>query len=125
GRHFELLTDRMRELGTALGEQPIRYDVWDKFSLGRTLPERIMIEQRLGEGIGLDGGLKTYRLMREIGDHRTALIFDYITAAEVTHAGNGTPWLKVLLGSDEAVTRLETEIRETLAGHGMGYRYVN
>jgi uncharacterized ferritin-like protein (DUF455 family) len=125
GRHFELLTGRMRELGTSLGEHPIRFDVWDKFTLGRTLPERIMIEQRLGEGIGLDGGLKTYRFMRQIGDHRTALIFDYINADEVTHVGNGNHWLKTLLGGDAEMARVETEVRQMLAGRGMGVRYVN
>ncbi|MFG3225340.1 DUF455 family protein [Kitasatospora sp. NPDC048194] len=124
GRHFELLIARMRELGGSVGAYPVRYQIWDKFRLGRTLAERITIEQRLGEGVGLDGGLRVYRWLRSIGDDRTALIFDYINADEVTHVGNANRWLEELLGSAEAVRRLDEHVRELLADGGMGVRHV-
>lgn len=122
-RHFELLAARMEELGTNIGDYPIRYEVWDKFTLGETLVERIMIEQRLGEGLGLDGGLAIYRWMKDHGDERTALLFDYINADEVTHVGNGNRWLRELLGGDSAVAELDERIRDRLAGSGWPIRH--
>lgn len=122
-RHFELLADRMEELGTSVGEHPIRYEVWDKFMLGETLAERIMIEQRLGEGLGLDGGLQIYRWMKDHGDERTALLFDYINADEVTHVGNGNKWLHELLGSDSAVVELDERVRDRLSRSGWPIRH--
>ncbi|MGP3937363.1 DUF455 family protein [Nonomuraea sp. KM88] len=115
GRHFELIANRISELGGQIGDHPIKFDVWDKFTLGRTLPERINIEQRMGEGIGLDGGMVIYRALKKMGDERTALLFDYINADEVTHVGNGNRWLRELLGSDEAVAALDAETRRLLA----------
>ncbi|MGW4796400.1 DUF455 family protein [Nonomuraea sp. NPDC004297] len=115
GRHFELIANRISELGGQIGDHPINFNVWDKFTLGRTLPERINIEQRMGEGVGLDGGLMIYRALKKIGDERTALLFDYINADEVTHVGNGNRWLRELLGSDDAVAALDAETRRLLA----------
>lgn len=119
GRHFELLAERMRELGTEIGDHPIRFEIWDKFVLGETLAERILIEQRLGEGIGLDGGLNIYRRMKEIGDEKTALIFDYINADEVTHVRNGNQWLGELLDSRAELDELDQRVRRRLAENDM------
>ncbi|MFE2062802.1 DUF455 family protein [Streptomyces sp. NPDC059467] len=124
GRHFELLITRMRELGGTVGSHPVRFQIWDKFRLGRTLPERILIEQRLGEGIGLDGGLRVYRWLQQIGDTRTATIFDYINADEVTHVGNANHWLEELLGGADEVRELDARVRDLLAGHDMPVRHM-
>jgi uncharacterized ferritin-like protein (DUF455 family) len=56
-----------------------------------------------------------YRALKKMGDERTALLFDYINADEVTHVGNGNRWLRELLGSDEAVAALDAETRRLLA----------
>lgn len=124
GRHFELLITRMRELGGTVGSHPVRFQIWDKFRLGRTLPERLLIEQRLGEGVGLDGGLRVYRWLRKIGDTRTATIFDYINADEVTHVGNANHWLEELLGGTDEVRALDARVRNLLAEHDMPVRHV-
>lgn len=123
GRHYELLAGRMRELGGAEGDFPILFDVWDKFLLGTNLPERILIEQRIGEGTALDGAVKTVRQLRERGDETTAFLFDYIIADEITHVGNGNHWLRELLGSDAALAELEETVRDRLAAHGMPVRH--
>ncbi|GAA3973652.1 hypothetical protein GCM10023085_65190 [Actinomadura viridis] len=117
-RHYELFAERMRELGVSEGRYPIVFDVWDKFVMGRTLPERLIIEQRIGEGIGLDGAVKAFRVLREEGDYKTLMIFDYVVADEITHVGNGNRWLRRLIGSDEGLERLDREVRERLAAHG-------
>lgn len=118
GRHFELLTDRMEEVGARAGDYPISFDVWDKFLLGSTLAERIVIEQRLGEGIGLDGGLHIYRWANKNGDTKTAFLFDYINADEITHVGNGNRWLAELIGHDQAaLADLDAGVRQLLASH--------
>ncbi|GAA4060691.1 DUF455 family protein [Actinomadura miaoliensis] len=118
-RHFELFAERMRELGVVEGQFPILFDVWDKFALGRTLPERLIIEQRLGEGTALDSAVKAFRVLREEGDFKTLMLFDYIVADEITHVGNGNRWLRALVGSDDELHRLEKDVRAMLADHDM------
>ncbi|MBF6126609.1 DUF455 family protein [Nocardia brasiliensis] len=122
-RHFELFAERMHELGVAEGDYPLAFDVWDKFALGRTLPERLMIEQRLGEGTGLDGAVKILRSLREEGDLKTMLIYDYIIADELTHVGNGNKWLRELTESPERLSELDRDVRELLAAHGMRVKH--
>ncbi|NNH73689.1 DUF455 family protein [Nocardia uniformis] len=122
-RHFELFAERMHELGVSEGDYPLAFDVWDKFVLGRTLPERLMIEQRLGEGTGLDGAVKVLRSLREEGDLKTMLIYDYIIADELTHVGNGNKWLRELTVSPERLSELDRDVRELLAAHGMRVKH--
>lgn len=118
-RHFELFTARMRELGGDLGDYPYRMDVWDKFLVGTTLPERLMIEQRIGEGTGLDSARRTLRALQLSGDHKTAMIYEYVVADEITHVGNGSAWIRRLLERDEDLSEVESTLRERLAARGL------
>jgi uncharacterized ferritin-like protein (DUF455 family) len=118
-RHFELFAERMQGLGVSAGDYPLAFDVWDKFTLGTTLPEQLMIEQRLGEGTGLDGAVKTLRILREEADLKTLLIYDYIIADELTHVGNGNKWLRELTETPERLSALDQRVRDLLAAHGM------
>lgn len=118
GRHFEIMERRIRELGGGVGDHPVTFDVWDKFALGRTLAERINIEQRMGEGVGLDGGKLLHGALVKAGDAKTALLFDYINADEVTHVGNGNRWLRELVGGDDAVAELDAEVERLLKAAG-------
>lgn len=121
GRHFELFESRMTELGTKRGDFPIHFDVWDKYLVGQTLAERLIIEQRLGEGTGLDGAAKTLAELKLNGDGRSATIFDYVTADEVVHVRNGNRWLRELL-NDRSIEALEQELRDRLAQRQLGIK---
>jgi uncharacterized ferritin-like protein (DUF455 family) len=101
-RHAESLLGRLRELGGTVGEFPIDLRVWRAFRTGESLAEQLMLQQRIGEGGGLDGG-DIIRMGRiQAGDERTARLFEYINADEINHVRNGNRWLAHLLNHDAA-----------------------
>jgi uncharacterized ferritin-like protein (DUF455 family) len=113
-RHFLLLSKRAEALGTPRGAYPAEYIVWDRFALGRSLDERLMIEQRIGETTGVDGGALPQERLEAAGDLITARIFDFINADEVTHVRTANHWLPTLLGDRESVDDFESHTREWL-----------
>ncbi len=79
-----------------------------------------MIEQRLGEGQGLDGCLNVYNKLIDLDDLSTALIFDYIMADEVNHVERGNYWIRYLLkGNEVAIQSLEARTRIKLLKLGL------
>ncbi|MEU4090144.1 DUF455 family protein [Streptomyces aureus] len=122
-RHFELFISRAEELGTKLGALPVRFEVWDNFMLGESLAERLIIEQRIGEGIALDSADDIYARLKASGEEELALVFQYVTADEITHVANGNKWLRSLLGTDDAVDALEKKVMNRLIRHKEGRVY--
>ncbi|QKW13677.1 DUF455 family protein [Verrucosispora sp. NA02020] len=122
-RHFELFMQRAHECGLAPGDQPVQYEVWDKFALGRDLAERLIIEQRIGEGAALDSAENVHRRLKADGEDHIAMVFEYITADEVTHVANGNRWLRHLLGSEEAVQEAEERVYRLLEANDAGAPY--
>lgn len=114
-RHFLVLKARIEELGGYIGRYPVEYDVWHRFRLGDNLAEHIMIEQRIGESVGLDGGALAHAAFRAGGDAKTAELFDFINADEVTHVWLGNRWLAELIPDAERRLSLEAELRQRLA----------
>ncbi|NKZ04343.1 DUF455 family protein [Actinomadura latina] len=113
-RHFELFISRANELGCKIGDLPVRFEVWDNFILGNDLAERLIIEQRLGEGGAIDSADNIYKRLKEDGEEELASAFQYVTADEIVHVANGNKWLRYLLGNDEAVAKLENKIKDRL-----------
>lgn len=109
-RHAESLLGRLKELGGTVGEFPVDLRVWRAFRAGKTLAEQLMLQQRIGEGGGLDGGDLVRAGRLQLGDERSARLFEYINADEVNHVRNGNRWIRHLLGNDEAaLAALERE----------------
>jgi uncharacterized ferritin-like protein (DUF455 family) len=118
-RHAETLLVRLRELGGTPGEFPIDLRVWRSFRAGESLAEQLLIQQRIGEGGGLDGGYLVRGGRQNEGDERTARIFDYINADEINHVRLGNKWVRHLLNHDEAaVTALERKAMAKLEAIG-------
>jgi uncharacterized ferritin-like protein (DUF455 family) len=122
-RHFELFMEHARSLGTQIGACPVQFEVWDKFILGRTLEERIIIQQRIGEGTALDGAETLHARLKADGQHDLAQVFEYITADEVCHVAVGNKWLRRMLGDQAAILAAEEEILARLGRHGMAPVY--
>jgi uncharacterized ferritin-like protein (DUF455 family) len=59
------------------------------------------------------------RVLREEGDLKTWLLFDYVIADELTHVGNGNKWLRELTSSEEELDAMDRSVREVLAAHGL------
>lgn len=118
-RHAEVLLGRLGELGGKVGEFPIDLRVWRSFQAGESLAEQLLIQQRIGEGAGLDGGYLVAANRQQQGDERTARIFDYINADEINHVRLGNRWARHLLGGDEAaLAALERKALEKLEALG-------
>jgi len=118
-RHFAALQKLMVEAGGYLGQDAIDVLVWRKFLLAESLAEQIAIEQRIGEGVGLDGGLAAETAFVDMGHTAAAATFGYINADELNHVRNGNRWLVVLLGSVSKVEQLDAEMRARLAANGL------
>jgi uncharacterized ferritin-like protein (DUF455 family) len=117
-RHFTMFENLLHLRGARVGDFPIDTLVWDKFLLARNLPERLVVEQRLGEGVGLDGGLSLYEEFSRQQDQVGKRCMDFINVDEMTHVRNGNKWILHLLGSWEAVRDLDLDLRDRLAAAG-------
>lgn len=117
-RHFELLRYVIEREGAELGQYPVDTALWSKYLLADNLAEALMIEQRLGEGIGLDGGARLHREFARWGDVELTEIFDFINADEMCHVREGNQWLRVILGGPDQVALLDASIRQKLESAG-------
>ncbi|GAA1661393.1 hypothetical protein GCM10009744_63910 [Kribbella alba] len=122
-RHFDMLAGLLERHDTKIGDHPIDTLIWDKFLLGETLAERLVIEQRLGEGIGLDGGYALYAKFIAANDYHASQCFDFINADEMTHVRNGNRWIEYLVGGPEQRAALDAKMRERLADHSWPVRH--
>jgi uncharacterized ferritin-like protein (DUF455 family) len=101
-RHAQMLLNRAAELGVAPLSVPYDVEVWDQLQPARTLLDRLTLEQRIGEGNGLDDSAYTRDQLLEQGDARTAAVFDFITADELIHVRSGNHWIRALLGGSQS-----------------------
>ena len=122
-RHFDMLAGLLERHGTKIGDHPIDTLIWDKFLLGETLAERLVIEQRLGEGVGLDGGYALYAEFIAADDHHASQCFDFINADEMTHVRNGNRWIEYLAGGPAGRADLDAKMRQRLADHSWPLRH--
>lgn len=119
-RHAASLLLRVEALGGHLGMYPIDREIWNNFRAGESAAEQLMIEQRLGEGEGLDGCLAIHQKLVACGDLETAAIFEYILADEINHVRRGNFWIRHLVGGDDSeVAALETRVRAKLRRIGV------
>jgi uncharacterized ferritin-like protein (DUF455 family) len=117
-RHFRLFEARILGLGGRIGQYPVEYEIWDRFRLGSGVAEQLMIEQRIGESVGLDGGALAQARFARGGDAQTASIFDFVNADEVTHVALGNRWLGELVPAERDRRELEDALRRRLAEAG-------
>lgn len=123
-RHYFVLEELLRDHGSKVGDFEIDLDVWNKYLLGENLAERLAIEQRLGEGIGLDGGNSLYDRLASRGFSKEADVFDFINADEITHVRNGNCWLREVLMDQENLSGLDDRMRSKIRKAGLSHRLV-
>lgn len=100
-RHAQFLIQRYEELGGRLGDYPVSHIAWKADQKGQDLMEKLIIQQIIGEGNGMDAAQVTMRALRETGDTRTAELINFQNADEALHCGIGNKWVLRLLGDDE------------------------
>ena len=117
-RHAEALILRMEELGGELGRWPIDLGVWTTFRLADGLLEKLMIQQRIGEGYGLDACYELRQIYEDDGDPRSARLIDYITSDEVRHVRIANRWLCELLDDPTEIDALEQRVISKMVANG-------
>lgn len=122
-RHAQLLLARASELGVRPFEIPYDTYTWDLLRPAESLLDRLTLEQRLGEGNGLDDAAAMRDHYLQAADLRTATIFDFITADEVTHVRCGNYWIRTLLNDQqERIDAQEGAVRSKVARAGLHVR---
>jgi uncharacterized ferritin-like protein (DUF455 family) len=96
-RHFQLLRDRLRELGHDYGDFPAHNGLWEAAEkTAHDVLARMALVPRVLEARGLDVTPGIIRRLREVGDESTAAILDIILDEEVAHVRAGTRWFRHL-----------------------------
>ncbi|KAL1532092.1 hypothetical protein AAHA92_32148 [Salvia divinorum] len=116
GRHFTLLAERLKELGSFYGALPAHDGLWDSAAAtSNDLLARLAIEHCVHEARGLDVVPTTISRFRKGGDDKTAdLLETVVYPEEITHCAAGVKWFKFLIlrkgdEADEADERVDAE----------------
>ncbi|KAJ1297034.1 hypothetical protein BS78_01G347200 [Paspalum vaginatum] len=98
GRHYTVLSARLRELGSHYGALPAHDGLWDSaIRTSHSLLARLAVEHCVHEARGLDVLPTTIYRFRAGGDEQTAkLLEDIIYPEEVTHCAAGVRWFRYL-----------------------------
>eukprot|EP00201_Polytomella_parva_P006434 CAMPEP_0175076838 /NCGR_PEP_ID=MMETSP0052_2-20121109/22995_1 /TAXON_ID=51329 ORGANISM="Polytomella parva, Strain SAG 63-3" /NCGR_SAMPLE_ID=MMETSP0052_2 /ASSEMBLY_ACC=CAM_ASM_000194 /LENGTH=440 /DNA_ID=CAMNT_0016346113 /DNA_START=106 /DNA_END=1425 /DNA_ORIENTATION=- len=97
-RHFSILVERLKELGSYYGALPAHDGLWESArETGHSLPARMAVEHCVHEARGLDRLPATIANFRKHGDEASAkLLENVIYPEEVSHCAAGVRWLKYL-----------------------------
>lgn len=94
-RHFDLLSQRLGELGSRYGDLPAHNGLWDAAckTAGSCL-ERMALVPRVLEARGLDVTPAMIERLERAGDALTVAILRVILSEEVGHVEIGTRWFR-------------------------------
>lgn len=114
-RHAEMLSNRIEELGFDLGMVPTSLHTWNCYRSFDTVVERVIAQQILQEGVGLDSSCLNIERFRSVGDNSSSELYEKITMDEVNHVKLGVRIVKVLAGeaADEIVKATQKRVAET------------
>lgn len=94
-KHFNLLRDRLKDLGSDYGHLPAHDGLWQAaVSTAGDLTARLAIVPLVLEARGLDVTPGLSAKLRQAGDEKTASILDIIYNDEKTHVAVGAKWFR-------------------------------
>lgn len=95
--HFQLLRQRLNELGHDYGDFPAHNGLWDMAVRTATDPlMRMALVPRVLEARGLDVTPGMIQRLRQAGDDKTTAILEIILRDEIGHVAIGSHWFKYL-----------------------------
>jgi uncharacterized ferritin-like protein (DUF455 family) len=120
-RHAAFMREGFERKGVKLGDYSYSANSWKMIVENESLVERLVIEQIILEGNGLDAGVLIAAICRERGDIPTALCFEFQNVDELTHCRIGHRWLRHLLGDNESqykalIERCSEKINQKVPG---------
>lgn len=93
--HFQLLRQRLQELGIDYGDLPAHNGLWDMASSTAWDPMvRMALVPRVLEARGLDVTPGMIEKLIQLGDEKTAAILNIILRDEIGHVAIGSRWFK-------------------------------
>ncbi len=93
--HFELLRERLAELGCAYGDFPAHDGLWEAAAKTRAdVIARLALVPRTLEARGLDASPGVRAKFASAGDAKSAQIVDVILRDEIGHVAIGNRWFK-------------------------------
>jgi uncharacterized ferritin-like protein (DUF455 family) len=94
-RHFELVRDRLRALGSDYGAFPAHDELWRmaERTSGDVL-DRMALVARYHEARGLDASPRLRDKLGGVGDHASAAALEVIVREEVSHVALGDRWFR-------------------------------
>lgn len=94
-RHFDLLSQRLAELGHAYGDFDAHNGLWEMAEkTAHHDTARMALVPRVLEARGLDVTPGMIERLRAVGDERTIAILEVILREEVAHVAAGTRWFR-------------------------------
>ena len=118
-KHFCLLRDRLKSLGSDYGVLPAHDGLWQAASQTRNdLHARLAIVPLVLEARGLDVTPSLRDKLREMGDEETASILDIIYTDEKSHVAIGAKWFRFFCARDghEPASRFRDLVRANFRG---------
>ena len=92
-RHFQMLEERLNQLGSGYGELPAHDGLWQAATTtAHDLAARLAVVPMVLEARGLDVTPETVRRLREFGDAESAALLQVIHDEEITHVAAGRRW---------------------------------
>ncbi|OAV94792.1 hypothetical protein PTTG_11783 [Puccinia triticina 1-1 BBBD Race 1] len=120
-KHFTLLREALRRLGSDWGELPIHDGLWQSArDTSHSLISRICIIHLVHEARGLDVNPTQIKRVRDAGDLETARSLEIIHADEVTHVAAGHRWLCYICNNSVPKTAPVTVFRNEVKTHFFG-----
>ncbi|MCF7223760.1 ferritin-like domain-containing protein [Marilutibacter chinensis] len=125
-RHAFVALARYQELGGELGAKRYSENLWNHWSQGDDVVDRLCIQQVVQEGNALDSVSNLANVFRKAGDVPTADMFMFFAADEELHTRFGNDWALAFLGGDKAVYMQRVEAAaESIGALLPGRRPVN
>lgn len=99
-RHFQMLEDRLTELGAAYGDLPAHDGLWEAaLKTADDVLARLALVPMVLEARGLDTAPHAADRFRASGDEKTAAILDEIAFDEIAHVAAGVRWFEHVCAS--------------------------
>ncbi|KAG8833801.1 hypothetical protein FRC17_010042 [Serendipita sp. 399] len=122
-KHFTLLTNRLRELGTSYGSLPIHSSLWESAAkTSDSFLARLAIIHLVHEARGLDVNPVTISKFEKAGDTESVASLQIIHLDEITHVTSGHRWFTWKCGEEgvDPVQTFRSLVRERFQGQLRG-----
>lgn len=100
-RHAQAVADLLKFFPEFSPSKTYTNRVWNKVSLGKSVLEKIMIENVLEEGLAADKTVSLIEELKKDGFTEVAEVFEQINNDEIRHSLIGNKWVKYLLNENE------------------------